>query len=853
METWFWKRLVWWWSHREFLLLGIIVGLAAFLRFQRLNTLPPGLTADEALNGLEALRILQTGSFPLFPQADLGREPLFIYLLTPSIALLGSTPLALRLVSALIGVFTILLAYLSAKEFFREQGQSAAVWAGLVTAATMAILCSHVVLSRVGYRAITLPLFEFLFFYLLLRAWRTNCQRDFVWAGLALGGSLYTYIAARFLPLLLPLFVLHQALFARSTLRRRWRGLFNLVVVSLVVILPLILYFWLYPSYFFGRASDVSILQKGDNVVSLIAVLRVHWSWALQFFGGRGDGNPHYNVPDEPLFNNLLYPLFLLGVIVALLRIRRKDAAIALTTTWLMLWPDVLSNEVPHGARLIGVIPPALLLLALAVVELQALATRFGRAWGKIVLAMILALCLTWSAASTYSKYLDMWDIEPPIPWFFQLDNVRLARYISDHAYQPIYFPQTSYASPVISYLTNQSFSRRTTFAALRQRSPEIVLPSGMAIIPYGLERETAFVLFDRDEGRQSVAYLLPSLNDDGLRALTDSLEEVGEEIRSVEGLPLARVVKVGGVDSPFVKENFTKGEANANYGDLVQLIGYSPTSFRLSPGETLTVTFYWRPLRDVDQDYVFFAQLLDFEPHAWAGDDLEPAFGLYPTSWWREGDIIPVQHNIELPTDLPAGRYNIAVGVYSRQRQKRLPTLGPDGKWTGTWVLVGPVKVTAEEQRASVENIEHPLAASLGDLIELLGYDLTVEGQPTALDSVEILPGQNLYLKLYWQGLVKMETDYTVFVHLYDGAGHLVAQTDSQPGGRRYPTSIWDVGEVVQDGHELLIPPEISPGQYHLKVGMYSLDTLQRLPAFDGQGQRLPDDAVPLGQVVVR
>jgi len=72
----------------------------------QLGSLPPGLYRDEAYNGLDALAILD-GHTPLYFEANNGREPLFIYLLALPLALLGITPLALRLTSAIVGTLTI--------------------------------------------------------------------------------------------------------------------------------------------------------------------------------------------------------------------------------------------------------------------------------------------------------------------------------------------------------------------------------------------------------------------------------------------------------------------------------------------------------------------------------------------------------------------------------------------------------------------------------------------------------------------------------------------------------------------------------------------------------------------------
>jgi hypothetical protein len=86
------------------------------------------------------------------------------------------------------------------------------------------------------------------------------------------------------------------------------------------------------------------------------------------------------------------------------------------------------------------------------------------------------------------------------------------------------------------------------------------------------------------------------------------------------------------------------------------------------------------------------------------------------------------------------------------------------------------------------------------------------------------------------------MNEDYTVFIHLVDANGQLVAQMDGQPFQGRYPTSWWSPGELIVDRRSA---PAIAPGKYRLLVGWYRLSDGSRLPLADGGG-----DSVTLGIV---
>jgi len=91
---------------------------------------------------------------------------------------------------------------------------------------------------------------------------------------------------------------------------------------------------------------------------------------------------------------------------------------------------------------------------------------------------------------------------------------------------------------------------------------------------------------------------------------------------------------------------------------------------------------------------------------------------------------------------------------------------------------------------------------------------------------------GSMLTLKLYWQATGKPDFDYSAFVHLIDELGQIVAQKDHAPGeGLGYPPTSWNVEDIIADEHMLQIPPQLSPGPYRIRVGMYNWKTGEQLP----------------------
>jgi hypothetical protein len=124
---------------------------------------------------------------------------------------------------------------------------------------------------------------------------------------------------------------------------------------------------------------------------------------------------------------------------------------------------------------------------------------------------------------------------------------------------------------------------------------------------------------------------------------------------------------------------------------------------------------------------------------------------------------------------------------------------------------------------------VRHPLEANLGDRVKFLGYDL---------DALPARPGDTLHLILYWQALAEMDESYTVFTHLLDKDNLIRGQKDSLPVGGTLPTSCWVKDEIIVDEYKIPIQPDAPPGQYVIEIGMYQLETGQRLPVIGQEGQ---------------
>jgi hypothetical protein len=88
------------------------------------------------------------------------------------------------------------------------------------------------------------------------------------------------------------------------------------------------------------------------------------------------------------------------------------------------------------------------------------------------------------------------------------------------------------------------------------------------------------------------------------------------------------------------------------------------------------------------------------------------------------------------------------------------------------------------------------------------------------------------------WTTSRRIHKPYTVFVHVFDEAGQLVAQRDTLHLDRGWPTTCWRPGESFEDRYEMVPVGPIEPGLHRVEIGHYWLPTGERLPV-SGQSAR--------------
>ena len=828
-------------------LAGVML-LAAALRLWQLDVLPPGLFFDEAYNGFDARQVLEGVSRPLFFAANNGREPLFIYLQALSIALLGPTPFALRVVSAMVGILTIPIMYFCAYTVLRTtpsspQGDRRAGWLALVAAAGLAVSYWHVSLSRVGFRAILLIPVSALAIAFFWRAWTEGRTWDYVLAGIALALALYTYIAARLLPFVVAAFVLVElalSLRAYRTNRTAWwslwkpqlAGLLILAAVMAVGILPLAWTLLSTPTLVSARTDQVSILTatRAGLFDSIPQALLSNVLATARVFYDQGDQNLRHNLPGRPANDLLLAVLFTAGWLTALWRLREPRSRMVLLWFTIMLATTVLSTEAPHYLRGAGALPPTAVFYAMGAGIIadgvaRALSSRQSAAGPVVepVIATVLLLVLLVSGLWTAVDYFSNWARLPGLGRAFDLD-LQLA---ADDTARTIGVAPSSSAALMDAglFLTPQmafALGNVTASTAQTAASPGV---TDLRLLHDGSFGPGGLALVWRNGAQPASTWLEPLSNSDFLAAapvgtLKSPLSQ--PEWPQLEAARLAPGTELNARQMQYATD--------MTFANGVRLLGYSVQPDTLqNPGESeaLRLTLFWEAPATDSQVSDDAQGDFDAFVHLNAGGAVVqtnngPINGLGLVSQLAAGHpVVEDVHVLVPPSDFQSGKAYFEVGLYhyspgaDSQSNDRIPLVDGSDR-----IDLGAVWLGAPPAPVDLAGMQ-PLEVQFDERFELMAASATTDpANPQALT-----------VDLAWRGLDRSVADYSFFVHVLDEEGQTVAQHDAPPGGLQDPTHLWFPDEQVRSSFALTLPEDSTADSLVLRIGLYEPAGGRQLP----------------------
>jgi 4-amino-4-deoxy-L-arabinose transferase-like glycosyltransferase len=228
-----------------------------------------------------------------------------------------------------------------------------------------------------------------------------------------------------------------------------------------------------------------------------------------------------------------------------------------------------------------------------------------------------------------------------------------------------------------------------------------------------------------------------------------------------------------------------------------VRLLSWDAPPVTLRPGEPLPISLYWVAIQNA-QATVRVRALLRGEGGEVALWEGAPG-GSYPSDRWVRGELVHERAVWDLPREVASGQYTLFLQT------------------DDTEIELGQITIEGVARVFEPPPVQHVLNASFGGIITLYGYSLNSDGS-------------NLELELIWRAETNIDRNYTVFRHLTNNNGEIIAQHDSAPANN-YSTSLWRPQEYITDRYQF---SNIS-GDLTVRVGLYWAEDGTRLDVNKG------------------
>ncbi len=422
---------------KEWILLGLIVLVAAFLRLWQLGQIPISPDWDEVSLGYNAYSILHSGAdeygkfLPIVLRSfDDYKPALYSYLAIPSIVTFGLNVFATRLPSAIFGIVSVIATYFLVKELFARKDLA------LLSSFLLAISPWHIQFSRVAFESnigLTFNILSILFFLIGLKK-NIFLTLSAIFAAL----SLYTYQAEKvFVPILAAILIL---IYRKKIMSISKKYLLSALILGFIISLPIFTY-TITNKEALSRARGASILsspiqssdldlarrnlldRSNNDYFGLVVDNRrviyfkeiignyfSHYDLNWLFVKGEAINKTYTNLRHQAFGMGNLYlfdlPFLLIGIYILLFSDFKKTTKLLIFSWFLTVpIPASITWDVPNSVRTLNFLPTFQIFIALGILQIYYLVEK--QKYKFIALSLIGFL-----AIFNFVYYLDQYFVQ---------------------------------------------------------------------------------------------------------------------------------------------------------------------------------------------------------------------------------------------------------------------------------------------------------------------------------------------------------------------------------------------------------------------------------------------------------
>jgi len=356
----------------------------------------------------------------------------------------------------------------------------------------------------------------------------------------------------------------------------------------------------------------------------------------------------------------------------------------------------MITDCAPSFLRASGALPVVYIFPALAIeASWRWLVARFGqRARYSLVVALL--LLLAGNAWWTYRDYFTIWAEQPEVRFVYQTDLAEAARYLYERDIADTVCLSSSSPHDLDPFIFDFTLKKKSKIKWY-DGPYSLVFPGGGERALYIFPASTPLHSGLKEEFFQDARLMEERRFPDGELAFSayelEAREALQDKIEALQSSSSA-------LWSPEVQ--FLPGDPQGlrhpvafpvDFKHQLEFLGCELADDTLAPGEWVHLTTYWRVLQDIAAPLplAIFVHLLDSQSTVWGGRDILSV----STAGWEARDIFVQVHHFPLPSDVPAGQYQLEIGIYSRTDMQRFAVF--EGRQpVADRLLLEPISITS-------------------------------------------------------------------------------------------------------------------------------------------------------------
>lgn len=370
----------------------IILLFAWLVIFYKFSEIPKFLFFDEVEFARLALQLNKTRYTP-YSELATGHSTLYYYIILASFKLFGLYNFSLRYPSALFGILSALLFYLSMQHIYKSFLFSMGLGVIFITSRWFFSF------ARFSFEATFLLFLELASIYFLLRFWKNKGKKFLIISAIFAGFAFHSYYPGRIF-FMLPLFFLILYKFKKEAI----------IFFSTVIIVMLPLLSYLLNNQDLRLKEQFFLSDSKINFTKKATFLKENLIKTIFMFNVEGDKNGRHNYPGKPILNPIFGTFFIVGLFSIFLNLKNFYHQLFLFYFIISLVPTLFTYpaENPHMLRAYTAIPSTIYFIGQGILYIIPLFQENLKKKNIILMCILLLIASVVYELKTYFTYQNI-------------------------------------------------------------------------------------------------------------------------------------------------------------------------------------------------------------------------------------------------------------------------------------------------------------------------------------------------------------------------------------------------------------------------------------------------------------